>query len=138
MVTRKLIVGWFKLRTNLSAVCYCTHQPWSWPKPFSVIGVRPSGLPAGPTTAISQHRFEFVNRSLTISGSGFAPECGGTGRPRSAFQFCLPCSEKGHSLSEVILATEIAMLFLYLPFIILEAWMFSPRKRNMGELTVVD
>ena len=28
------------------------------------------------------------------------------------------------------------MLFLYLPFIIIEAWMFSPRKRNMGELTV--
>jgi hypothetical protein len=26
------------------------------------------------------------------------------------------------------------MLFLYLPFIILEAWMLSPRKRNMGEL----
>ena len=46
--------------------------------------------------------------------------------------------QKAHSLSEVILATEIAMLFLYLPFIILEAWMFNPRKRNMGELTVVD
>jgi len=30
------------------------------------------------------------------------------------------------------------MLFLYLPFIIIEAWMFSPRKRHMGELTVVD
>jgi len=95
-------------------------------------------LPAGPTTVFSWHQFEFVNRSLTISGSGFAPECGGAGRPRSAFQFCLPRNEKGHSLSEVILATEIAMLFLYLPFIIIEAWMFSPRKRHMGELTVVD
>jgi hypothetical protein len=28
------------------------------------------------------------------------------------------------------------MLFLYLPFIIIEAWMFSPLKLNMGELTV--
>ena len=25
------------------------------------------------------------------------------------------------------------MLFLYLPFIIIEAWMFSPRKRNIGD-----
>lgn len=42
--------------------------------------------------------------------------------------------EKGHSLSEVILAAEIAMLFLYLPFIIFEAWMLSPGKHNVGEL----
>ena len=131
---RKLILGWFELRTNLSAVCYCTHQPWSWPKPFSVIGVRPSGLPAGPTTVIFQHRLEFVNRSLTISGSGFAPECGGTGRPRSAFPVLVAAQRKKVSLSEVILATEIAMLFLYLPIIIFEAWMFGARKRNVGEL----
>jgi hypothetical protein len=33
-----------------------------------------------------------------------------------------------------ILATEIAMLFLYLPFIIFEAWMLGPCKRNVGDL----
>jgi hypothetical protein len=26
------------------------------------------------------------------------------------------------------------MLFLYLPLIIFEGWMFSPRKHNVGEL----
>jgi hypothetical protein len=28
-VVQNLILGWFELRTNPSAVCYCTHQPWS-------------------------------------------------------------------------------------------------------------
>ena len=42
--------------------------------------------------------------------------------------------QKAHSLSEVILATEIAMLFLYLPFILFEALMLSPPKHNVGEL----
>ena len=37
-------------------------------------------------------------------------------------------------LSEVILATEIAMLFLYLPFIIFDALIFSPPKPSVGEL----
>jgi hypothetical protein len=46
----------------------------------------------------------------------------------------LPRNKMGHRSSEVTLATEIAMLFLYLPFIIFEALMFSPRKRNVGEL----
>jgi hypothetical protein len=42
--------------------------------------------------------------------------------------------QKTSHSSEVILVTEIAMLFLYLPFIILEALMLSPPKRNVGEL----
>jgi hypothetical protein len=42
--------------------------------------------------------------------------------------------KKVKSLSEFILATEIAMLFLYLPVILFEALMLSPPKRNVGEL----
>jgi hypothetical protein len=42
--------------------------------------------------------------------------------------------QKHQRSSEVILATEVAMLFLYLPFIIFEALMFGPHKRNMREL----
>jgi len=38
------------------------------------LGSGPAELPAGPTTVISQHQFEFVNPSLTISGSGWAPD----------------------------------------------------------------
>jgi hypothetical protein len=42
--------------------------------------------------------------------------------------------QKSSRSSEVILVTEIAMLFLYLPFIIFEALMLNPPKRNVGEL----
>jgi len=46
----------------------------------------------------------------------------------------MPRNKKVHAQAKLFLVTEIAMLFLYLPFIIFEALMLNPPKRNVGEL----